>query len=343
MQNDIKFKLDGIQEITSFENPYCIHHVTDHIVALNSVHEFCVINLKTKEKQYIPYENENIRMRIVGNAIIQSDNKKVVLANGHELMVYDRKTDNYQWFDCAKINSLKMDPSQDAFYCNTNGSTIKFNYTDNKFSEVSSSFFRILGIDNKKQRMYVQDYDGDVSLYSLHNLKEKYATIMVPKDGAKFFMYQLSPDKSYLACGHKDFIYKVKQDKQDDEYFIQSPNNECFRHMAFLPKGNILVTISGSSEEKSIIRYWDFFQELANPIYTFELKESGTRDISVAPSGLEIMIAFRDKSIRSLVPFEIKKHYAYLFFVFNELKKQQKISQDILTYTIVTLLKYFHF
>src|SRR4029079_12855284 len=114
-------------------------------------------------------------------------------------------------------------------------------------------------------------------------------------------------------------------------------------HMAFLPKGNILATISESSEGKSIIRYWDFFQELAKPIYMFDLDEKGSRDISVAPSGLEIMIAFRDKCIRSLVPFEIKKHYAYLFFVLNELKEQQKISQDILAYTMITLLKYLHF
>jgi len=343
MQNDIKFKLDTIQEITLFENPYCIHHVTDDIVALNSIHEFCMVNLKTKEKQYIPYENENIRTREIGAAIIQSDNKKVILANGRELMIYDRDVKNYQWFDCAKINSLKIDSHQDSFFCSTNGSITKYNYTTNQSSEISSSFFRILDIDSEKQMMYVQNYDGDVSLYSLHNLKEKYATIMVPRGGIREAMYQFSPDKSYLACGNRCFIYKVKQDEEGAEYFIQSLDNEWFKHMAFLPKGNILATISESSEGKSIIRYWDFFQELAKPIYMFDLDEKGSRDISVAPSGLEIMIAFRDKCIRSLVPFEIKKHYAYLFFVLNELKEQQKISQDILAYTMITLLKYLHF
>jgi hypothetical protein len=75
----------------------------------------------------------------------------------------------------------------------------------------------------------------------------------------------------------------------------------------------------------------------------FELDASGCRDISISPNGLEMVIAFRDKCVRTLIPFQIKKRYSYLFFVLNELKKQGKIPQDIMVYIMVTLLKYFLF
>ncbi len=120
--------------------------------------------------------------------------------------------------------------------------------------------------------------------------------------------------------------------------------------MAFLPTTNILVTVSQSRKKKSIkgksiIRYWDFFQELQEPIYMFELDKYGSRDISISPNGLEMVIAFQKKCIRTLIPFQIKKHssYLFLFFVLNELKNQGKIPQDIRIYTMVKLLKCFHF
>ncbi len=346
MQNNIKFDLERIQEVTLFNNPYCIHHVTNDIVAMNSISKFGLVDIKKKQIQYIPYEVN--RVRAAGHAIIQSDNKKIVLANGPELMIYDQETKDHQWFDCGKINSLKIDPLHDAFFCMTNGSTIKYNYTTNQTFDTSGDFLRILDIDSEKQMMWVYDYQGNISIRPLHNLEEECATIEVPEkirniDAYTSVMYRLSPDKSYLACGNPQCIYKITLDGKAPKYRIQLLDSERLRHIMFLPKGNILATISQSSERGSIIRYWDFFQELVNPIYMLELNEKGARDISIAPSGLEILIAFPNKCIRSVVPFQIKKYYSYLFFVLNELKNQRKISQDILVYSMVTLLKYLHF
>jgi hypothetical protein len=352
MQNDIKFNVESTQEIKCFENPHCIHHVTDDIVAMNSVSKFGLVDLKRKQVQYIPYENN--RTRASGEVIIQSNDKKIVLTNGHEMMIYDRRSKDYQWFDCKKINSLKIDSHQDAFFCNMNGFIVKCDYTINRFFEIASSFSPILDIDNKNQTMYVLDYDGDVSLRSLHNLDEICGKMVLPKAGNRGLkkllnhMYQVSPDKSCLAFGTSCCIYKIKQDKKDIEYTIESLNNEIFKHMAFLPTTNILATVSQSREKKpikgkSIIRYWDFFQELQEPIYMFELDKYGSRDISLSPNGLEMVIAFRDKCVRTLIPFQIKKRYSYLFFVLNELKNKEEMPQDIMVYTMVTLLKYFHF
>jgi hypothetical protein len=342
MENTIKFNAECTQEITLFSNPHCIHHVTDNIIAMNSISKFGLVDLEREQVQYIPYKDN--RTRASGEALIQSNDKKIVLANGSELMIYDRrKSKDYQWFDCKKINSLKIDSHQDVFFFNMNATIMKCNYITHNFSKIASSLCRLLDIDEEKETIYMKDHDGNVSIRSLHNLQERCGTIVVPENWNRNHMYEVSPDKSCLAFGSSRFIYKIKQDKENVEYFIQSLDNENFRHMAFLPKTNTLATVSQSINGKSIIRYWDFFQELQEPIYMFELDASGCRDISISPNGLEMVIAFRDKCVRTLIPFQIKKRYSYLFFVLNELKKQGKIPQDIMVYIMVTLLKYFLF
>jgi hypothetical protein len=339
MENTTKTKLDVIEEITTVKDLHCVQYLTGNRVAIGQVCGIThIIDLKTKKTQPLTdFRN------ITGYFGIQSDGKKIVTSVGQKITVYDEKTGKEEWIvtEAEEFGGFAFNSCKNLIFLNGDNKIIMHNYVTNKREKVDiplayGDFYSLMALHPKQDILCTMN-KHNISLYKLDNLILSFKTVSLPQSSYGYKCCHYSCDGTYIAVRNIDTIIIVNPNKDDDIQPIKlEVGDGVLTKILFHPGGVNLAALCRRGLNLPYVQwsvcFWDIkTQKLIWK--TPELYIDDCLDFSFSDDGYEMIIAFKSKCIRMLVPFAIKEKCLFLLHILNQCKVNECVlPRDIIFY-----------
>jgi len=322
-----------IEEIKAVDYLRRIEYISPNTVAITGSCGLYILNLHEKDLECI--SKKNFCAKYIYEPILRINNEKVISCIDEQVMIYDTKTYKKKILNHKSVDLAIHPREKTIFLLHENRKVITtFNCISGITECIPTDETKCLCIDiHPKKEIMCRIYNANISFYPLNDLKKIIKTINFSEHDSTFCRY--NTDGSFLAMGNKSSIYVINPDQETNDYqpIKQATQFEFFKKISFHPNGwlAILLRIEAPKEKAgNVIYYWDLKKK--EFVYTMSaLGEWYCKDFSFSQNGLDVVVALYNKCIRTRVPFAVDNAIKVLWRL-NQLKAQEKISQDIVKY-----------
>jgi len=332
------------REVTAVENPRFVQYINNKRVVIAGVHGAYIVN-PIKDKVIRHLNSFDYYNRIKESNITVSKNKQRIISfYDTKIVGYSAENGTQEW--CLPTNYIR------SFACDAEGETVficyqgsgveKYQYsTEKKQNAITGLYnkcFYSIAMHPSKKDVCISQYPNKLFLSTFNGSSLTFKKEILVLGG---YILEYSPDGSHLAAYGDLFVHIIDVNIDDNKYSYthMKHTKEKIRGLAFHPNNIILTTLEKNYIEGSVsMCYWDIKKKQLIGEVDLNVKEA--YHFAFSDDGLHMIIAVEGKCLTGLVPFKIRWHNQYPYFLFllkNYLNQCPEMPRDI-TYYVMNIL-----
>lgn len=341
-ENKTAFNIYEFERIPVADELKQVIYATEKSIAVNTLHECNIIDLKTKEVFRLHYGNlnRNAKEGLVLHA------GKIIADLGEKVMIYDIQTTEQAYLDERVLGIIPISKTESVFF------TLTGEKRRNKVIEYNCKMREVKDVKmtNQSSKMKVHPSGKIICIpryrnlifYTLDNLsKSRHVFVLDRINWACYCEYNF---QGFIAVGDTQKINIVNSRENELHSFIETKPCESFGCVRFHPDQKHLAILTNrhkKNEYKACIKFFNI--PASKYINTIKLGFGKGIDFSFSDNGLKFVAGLEKECLWGFVPFAVEKECVNLLCWLYKFKEQGKIPHDIVRHCLSVFLKEYIF